>query len=298
MQTTRLFEILYILLSKEHVTAKELAERFEVSTRTIYRDVDTISMAGIPLYTEKGKGGGIRIMPDFIMNKSLLNDTEQEEILSSLQGLAQMKIADSDATLEKLSATFNKTATDWLQVDFSEWGYDNTEMFVTLKSAILKRQVIEFGYLNPMGEASFRQVEPIKLWFKARSWYLKAFCLLRGDARTFKLTRIRNLTITNQTFLKRDEPIQTEPMNNELPPLPLVNFEFRIAASCGYRIVDDFGGGVLQDDGYYLVKLKYPEDDWIYRVILAYGEDIEVLAPLHAREKVHQKIQRINEKYL
>jgi len=302
MQTTRLFEILYVLLSREQVTAKELASRFEVSTRTIYRDIETISIAGIPLYTEKGKGGGIRIMPDFVMNKSILNDNEQEEILSSLQGLAQMNIAQSDATLEKLSATFNKTATDWLEVDFSEWGYDNTELFATLKTAILKGQIIEFGYLNPTGESSFRQVEPIKLWFKSRAWYLKAFCLLRQDARTFKLTRIRNLTLTNQHFLKREEQIQLEEIEpeTETPSVPPVflDFELRIESVCGYRIVDDFGGGKLQSDGSYLVKITCPDNDWIYRMILSYEENIEVLSPPSARENIRKKIEKINEKYL
>lgn len=299
MQTTRLFEILYILLSKERITAKELANRFEVSTRTIYRDIETISMAGIPLYTEKGKGGGIRIMPDFIMNKSLLNDNEQEEILSSLQGLAQMKIAQSDTTLEKLSATFGKTATDWLEVDFSDWGYDNTEIFAVLKTAILKGQIIEFGYLNPTGETSFRQVEPLKLWFKSRAWYLKAFCLLRGDARTFKLTRIRNLTLTNEHFIKRDEPIKPEQVVTEAASVApvLINFEFSVAPIYAHRIIDDFGGGVLQEDGSYLVKITCPEEDWLYGLILSYGEHIEVLAPAFFRGNIHDKIKKINEKY-
>ena len=107
MQTSRLFEIIYILLSKDRVTAKELAERFEVSTRTIYRDIDTISLAGIPVYSEKGKGGGISLLPDFVLNKSILSEGEQREILASLQGLTQIQSADAGQVLQKLSTVFN-----------------------------------------------------------------------------------------------------------------------------------------------------------------------------------------------
>jgi len=296
MQTTRLFEILYILLGKKHTTAKELAQRFEVSTRTIYRDIDALGIAGIPIYTEKGKGGGIRLMPDFILNKSILNDSEQVEILTSLQGLAKLKIAQSDATLEKLSATFGKTATDWLEVDFSQWESGDTDMFTTLKTAILNNQIIEFDYLNPNGEISRRRVEPTKLWFKSRAWYLKTYCLLRRELRTFKLTRIRHLILTDDHFPKREHLPEVKSAF-QAPP-ELLHFQFKIDPICAYRIADDFGGGVLQTDGTYLINLEYPEDDWIYGLILSYGEYLEVLSPPTARDTIRKKIEMINEKYL
>lgn len=295
MQTTRLFEILYILLNKNQITAKELAQRFEVSTRTIYRDIDALGIAGIPIYTEKGKGGGIRLMPDFIMNKSVLNDSEQQEILTSLQGLSQLNTT-SGTTLEKLSATFGKTATNWLEVDFSEWESANTTTFAILKSAILDKKIIEFDYLNPTGTTTRRQVEPTKLWFKSRAWYLKTFCLLRQDARTFKLTRIRNLTLTKTQFLPREIPPRKK--NETEPNYKLVNFKLRVEAEVAYRIVDDFGGGKLQNDGSYLVEICCSEDEWIYGLILSYGEKIEILAPVFAREAFSKRVEKINEKYL
>ena len=297
MQTTRLFEILYILLNKERVTAKELAERFEVSTRTIYRDIEAISMTGVPIYTEKGKGGGIRLMPDFIMNKSVLNDSEQQEILSSLQGLAQLNITQTGATLEKLSATFNKTATNWLEVDFSEWESGNTELFADLKTAILQRQIIEFDYLTSDGQITHRQVEPIKLWFKSKAWYLKTFCLLRQSARTFKLTRIRNLTLTELHFPERDIQSQHEQIESE-EMVSLINFKLRVDPAAAYRIFDDFGNGQLQDDGSYIVNICWTDDDWLYGLILSYGEHIEILEPAYARKLFQKKVEKISRKYL
>jgi len=297
MQTTRLFEILYILLNKERVTAKQLAERFEVSTRTIYRDIDVISMAGVPIYTEKGKGGGISLLPDFVMNKSMLNDTEQQEVLSSLQGLAQLNITQTAATLEKLSATFNKTATDWLEVDFSGWESNNTQIFATLKEAILQHQIIEFDYLTSDGGITHRQVEPVKLWFKSRAWYLKTFCLLRQSARTFKLTRIRNLTLTDLFFPEREMKPNPEKIGTELTE-PIIDFKLKIEPVAAYRIFDDFGNSELQEDGSYIVDISWVEDDWIYGLILSYGEHIEVIDPPHARETFRKKVKKINEKYL
>jgi len=113
MQINRLLEIVYILLNQKNTTAKQLAERFSVSQRTIYRDIDALSLAGIPVYTEKGKGGGISLLPEFVLSKSILSDKEQNEILSSLQGLTNMGTVDSDHALQKLSAVFSKSVTNW-----------------------------------------------------------------------------------------------------------------------------------------------------------------------------------------
>ena len=297
MQTTRLFEILYILLNRERVTAKELADRFEVSTRTIYRDIDALGIAGVPIYTEKGKGGGISLMPDFVMNKSMLNEAEQQEVLSSLQGLAQLNMVQTDTTIEKLSATFNKTATDWLEVDFSEWESNNTQIFATLKEAILQHQIIEFDYLTSDGGVTHRQVEPVKLWFKSRSWYLKTFCLLRQNPRTFKLTRIRNLVLTDLYFPEREIQLNPEQVDTE-PSAPMIDFKLKIDPAAAYRIFDDFGNSELQPDGSYLVDVSWVEDDWIYGLILSYGEYIEVIGPPQARETFCRKVEKINKKYV
>jgi len=181
MQTGRLFEIIYLLLNKERVTARELAERFGVSTRTIYRDIDTISLAGIPVYTEKGKGGGISLLPDFVLSKSVFSEQEQNEILSMLHGLSQLQSADSAQLLQKLSAIFNKTAANWLEVDFSDWNFEREDFWSDLKTAILSRRIAEFDYYSTYSEKTHRRVEPIQLWFKSKAWYLRAYDLTRKD---------------------------------------------------------------------------------------------------------------------
>ena len=300
MQASRLFEIIYLLLNKKRVTAKELAERFEVSTRTIYRDIDTIGLAGIPVYTEKGKGGGISLLPDFVLSKSLLSDEEQNEILSALQGLSYIQAAESGQVLQKLSAIFNKTAANWLEVDFSDWSFANGELFNNFKAAVLEKKLCEFDYYSTYGEKTYRRVEPIQLWFKAKAWYLKAYCLTRQDMRLFKLTRIRNLTVTDEVFQERDllaMPPKTDSPERQRPDVFL---RLKIAPEMAYRVYDEHEWDVeeLQPDGSYIVSIKWPEDQWIYGIILSFGEYIEVLEPAHIRKIMKEKGQKISEKYL
>jgi predicted DNA-binding transcriptional regulator YafY len=154
MQINRLFEIIYILLSKKSITANELAERFEVSVRTIYRDIDTLSSAGIPIYASQGKGGGISLLDDYVLDKSVLSDSEQNEILYALQSLTIAQAPEADKVLARLSSLFNKNRANWIEVDFSPWGSDKnrTCRFTVIKNAILNRQVIEFNYINSSGE--------------------------------------------------------------------------------------------------------------------------------------------------
>ena len=209
MEQSRLFKIVYYLLEKGKSTAPELAEKFEVSIRTIYRDLDAISAAGIPIYASQGKGGGIFIMQDFVLEKSLLSEQEKEQILMALQGISATENNPSDELLIKLGGLFQSKVTNWIEVDFSEW-YKNTpksDIFNLIKRAIFNRCRISFSYFASEGNYSIRTVEPIKLIFKNKDWYLYGFCLLRNDFRFFKLTRIKDLKIQSETFLREVENI-------------------------------------------------------------------------------------------
>ena len=154
----RLFEILYILLQKKKVTAKELAEKFEVSTRTIYRDIEALSSANIPIYMSKGKDGGISILEEYLLNKSILSEEEQNQILVALQSLEKMNIQKERKVLDKVSTIFNKKATDWIKIDFSNWSPSKENTFQIIKTAILNKQIIEFTYYNSIGEETKRIV--------------------------------------------------------------------------------------------------------------------------------------------
>lgn len=174
MEQGRLFKIVYHLLDKGRATAPELAEKFEVSVRTIYRDLDAISAAGIPIYTVQGKGGGIFILPEFVLEKSLLTPQEKEQILMALQGLAAAEDSRTDELLTKLSGLFRVQGANWIEVDFSDW-HKNTagaELFDELKRAVFSCRRVSFSYFAGEGGGTVRTVEPVKLIFKSKDWYL------------------------------------------------------------------------------------------------------------------------------
>jgi len=300
MQTQRLFEILYLLLREKSCTAADLAARFGVSQRTIYRDVDTLSLSGIPVYTSRGKGGGIRLLEDFVLDQSLLNEAEQAEILAALQGLERTRGGDS-LLLAKMSALFRKSSVNWVELDFSDWSYQNGALVTDLKRAILERFVVAFDYYNSAGEKSERRAEPIQLWFKHRGWYLKAYCLAKNDIRLFKLTRIRDLRVSETQFPQRDL-LQSAVEN---PPVPSparsdVTLRLKIAPEMTWRVHDYFDDGLLvcHEDGSFTVTVTWPEDEWVYGFLLSFGEYAEVLEPPHIREILREKLRKNLEKYL
>ncbi|WP_394922487.1 helix-turn-helix transcriptional regulator [uncultured Robinsoniella sp.] len=299
MQINRLFEIIYILLNKKTITARELSEYFGVSRRTICRDVDTLSLAGIPIYTERGRGGGISLLPDFVLNKSILNEHEQNEILSALHSLSNIKADDTSQILRKLSTVFNKTTINWIEVDYVGWSHEN-DYFNNFKLAILERRIAKFDYYNSQGDKIIRRVEPIQLWFKSKSWYLKAFCLTKQEMRLFKLSRIKDLVVTDEHFAERDTPaIYCDPVQESFHNQQKERIKLLIEPEMAFRVFDDFYESMVerQKDGSFLITVEWPEDIWLYNFILSFGKHIEVLEPEHLKNTIKEQAQKIYEKY-
>lgn len=300
MQVHRMFEIIYLLMHKKTLTAKELADQFEVSPRTIYRDIDTLCEAGIPIYTTKGKGGGIRLVDSYILNKSILSEKEQEEILSSLYGLHAVS-GDIEQVLSKLSGLFNKTSPSWIEVDLSQWGADDSGKYQLLRTAILQQRVIVFDYYNSYGQFSRRRVEPLQLWFKHKTWYLRAYCTDKEAVRLFKLTRMKRLEQLEDIFeecpLLRTDGLLPDPPSRQTPSIQLV---LRIDASQAYRVFDEFEEEQItkEQDGSWLVTVEYPEDEWVYGYLMSYGPYAEVLAPANIRDILKERLQLAANRYL
>lgn len=300
MQMNRLFQIVYILINKKTTTARELAERFEVSVRTIYRDIDILSSAGIPVYTSQGKGGGISLLDDYILNKSVLSETEQNEILFALQSFALTQNPETDKVLSKLSNLFNKSKTNWIEVDLSPWGSEKNKAseFTILKNAILNHQIIEFDYYNSSGEKSSRKIEPIKLNFKVHAWYLKGYCLTKQDYRTFKISRMSNIELTQEFFKDRipDGLLKDEKEVNHQKWIPV---QLKIASQGAHRVFDEFNEKDItrNQDGSFMVMTSLPESKWLSQYILSFGTDIEVLSPKGIREKIKEQLNELILKY-
>ena len=301
MQINRLFEIVYILLDKKTVTARELSEHFEVSQRTIYRDVEILSQTGIPIYTTKGKGGGISILSEFVFNKSILSDTEQNEIISALQSLNALNGSSVDPILNKMATLFNKNSSNWIDVDFSHWGSDEMEKekFKLIKTGILDKKVLDFDYYSSYGEKSTRLMEPLKLMFKGQSWYLYGYCRLKCDYRIFKITRIRNISMKDATFERATpENIWTE--TDSSYESRTVNLVLKFDAEMAYRLYDEFSAEDIKTnpDGSFIVKTWIPEGNWVYGYLMSYGERVEVLEPEWMKRKIAEKYEKALKKYL
>ena len=299
MKNSRLFEILYLLVEKRAVTAGELAERLEVSERTIYRDIDALSAAGIPVFTQRGQGGGIRLMDQFVLDKALLSHAQQDEILFALQAILATGGGAEKETLARLTALFRREGTGWLEVDFTDWGSGAAERenFALVKGAILARRPLSFTYYSSAGERSRRTVEPARLVFKGGCWYLSAFCQKRQDWRIFRLMRMENLTAEEGTC-----PPRRPPERLEAPPSPEyrgVELRLRFAPAAAWRVRDYFHPKeiIREPDGCLLVACNFPEDQWLLSFLLSFGSQLEVLSPAYWRELLAEEIKKLSAVY-
>jgi len=301
MQINRLFEIVYLLMDKKSMTAMELAAHFEVSKRTVLRDIDTLTAAGIPIYTTQGKGGGISILDNFVINKTVISDDEQNQILFALQAISTTRHVDTDNLLGRLQCLFEKTNTDWIEVDFSRWAIGTTDKakFDSLKKAIINNRAISFSYSSYHGETNSRKVYPLKLAFKSKSWYLRAFCLLKNDYRTFKINRMRDVEMLADKFDgKAFQVPEIEPSDHQSPLA--IDVKLHFAPQVAYRVYDDFNEQNIfkNEDGSFTVAMSLPNDSGLYDYILSFGTMIEAIEPQIVRDEIIRQTEKIKNKYL
>ena len=300
MQINRLFEIVYLLMHKKKMTADELATHFEVSKRTILRDIDTLSAAGIPVYTMQGKGGGIFLHDRFVLNKTVLSETDQQQILFALQGMSATQHIETKGILSRLRSLFDQAGKDWIEVDFSRWGNQASDRskFDLLKNAVMHERAITFTYYSANGETTKRTAYPLKLVFKSTAWYLQAYCLLRNDFRLFKITRMMHVVLLDDTFDGKAYPVpEMEP--SEYPLTELVEVKLHFDAQVAYRVYDEFleEDMTKNDDGSFTVSMRIPNDYWLYDYILSFGSMVEVIEPQSVRAEIIRQAEQIMKKY-
>jgi len=210
-----------------------------------------------------------------------------------LQGLSSVTTEETAQVLRKMATVFNKDLSTWLEVDFSDWGEETAGFFNLFKTAIHERRVVQFDYYNVYGEKSKRRIEPIQLWFKAKAWYIRGFCLTKQKMRVFKLLRVKNLEIADEHFEERvlpDESLEHEQHNYQFSTIVL-----RIEPEMAYKVYDDFCEDMIerQPDGKYIITTQWTVDNWLFALILSYGEHIEVIEPIYIRERVNEKALKI-----
>lgn len=299
MQESRLFRIVYYLLDKGKSTAPELAEKFEVSVRTIYRDIDIISGMGIPVYATQGKGGGITLLDNFVLDRALLSDQEKEDILMALQGMLATEQYGAEGLLTKLGGLFQSKTMNWIEVDFSGWVKNKPcqDIFNLIKSAIFSRNVISFQYFGSSRAHTQRRVEPLKLVFKSKDWYLYGFCLKCDDCRFFKLTRMKDVEISSDVC--SHEPPADCPAAKVLNIENTVDVTLKFNKKLAFRVYDEFTDHVTEDEqGDLYVQTTLPCNETLYSYLFSFAEYVEVLAPEHVRTQVRKKLAAMQEKYI
>ena len=295
MKINRLTEIILILLNKKNITAKELADKFQVSIRTIYRDIETLSSSGVPVYMNKGKGGGIFLLEDFSINKAILSENDKHSLTLALKALSSIQYPEVNSIINKVGFIKNKNnEEEWIDIDLSRWGskLKKDDKFAKVKDAILNNQLIEFTYVNSLANKSIRKVEPNKLIYKGQSWYLYGYCRLKKDFRLFKISRIKDLILKEEVFEKRSiDSIESNMMEQNVENI--VKLKLKVKREALYRLFDDFDEESIIDnnDGTYEVNIEFPENDWLYGYILSFGPYVEVLEPAHIRNIVLQRMK-------
>jgi predicted DNA-binding transcriptional regulator YafY len=296
LKINRLLGITILLLNRETVTAKELAERFGVSTRTIYRDIDVLSSAGVPVFTNKGNGGGISLLENYSLNKTLISEYESESLLLALKTLKAAKYPEIDTILEKIGAVFKHSETDWVHIDFSPWESTPNEhnKFIEIKKAILDRKRISFEYVSSAGEKTSREIEPMKLIFKGQAWYLWGYCVRKNDFRVFRISRIKNVKVTNEIFKRRNYVDKNQGNETENIRSP-VYLKLKFYPQVLHRLYDDFDDEMIvrNSDGTCTVEVQFPEDEWVYGYLLSFGSYVEILEPQHIRDIIADRAKKL-----
>ena len=301
MQIERLVQMVFYLINHGHVTAKELSDFFNVSTRTIYRDINTLTIAGIPVLSTKGTGGGISLIEGYTIDKSLLSKEEQQSIYQGLQILQAAKYPKAETALSKISAIFRHALEPkWLDIDFSHWGSDEKEKIKIsdLQFAILNKHIITFLYFNSELKKSERVIEPLRLAFKSHAWYIIGYCRLKAEIRTFRLSRIKELQIMPEIF-ERELPADYSLISKcrENCKIPVLKLKFSPEAA--YRLYDEFEEDqvCLHDDGYYYVTVQYELNNWTFHYLLSFGKYVEVMEPETARTMLKKRAADIVKLY-
>lgn len=308
MKVSRLVSIIMILLDKERIGAQELANMFEVSTRTIYRDIDAINMAGIPIRSTSGVGGGFEIMKNYKIDRKVFSTTDISTILTGLSSLSNM--IQSDELVNALAKVKSfipvdrvdeiKLKTDQIHIDLSQWiGYRNVQAYLEIiKIALQENKLLSFEYADRHGNKTEREAEAHQIVLKGNHWYFQGYCYKRNDFRLFKLARISNLKLEKIFFTPRDYQKPLLDFTDILATIQ-IKIKLRIHKSVMDRALDYCMYEDFSPDGdeYYIVTFPFIENEYYYNILLSFGDKCECLEPLHIRTELKRKIYDIANLY-
>lgn len=292
MQIDRILEIANILIEEKKVTAKVLADRFGVSTRTIYRDIDTLTISGMPIEVKKGKNGGIYLVDGYKINKSFLTTDERKDLLNIVNCVKKLDFLETNNVITKLGALFSDAEEDWIELDFFEWGTTSKTDFHEYKNCILNKRIVKIGYCNSNGENTIREIEPLKIYLKGYAWYLVAYCNLANDFRVFKTNRITSFEILNKQHNRTLD--KNFIMQYEKPSVEEFEIVLKFKEEMKFKVFDEFNIKNVKVDpnGDIIVKTLVSSDKWLINYLLGYGEYLEVIEPKWLKKEIVNTLEK------
>ena len=304
MKTDRLVSIIMMLLDKERVSAQELADRFEVSPRTIYRDIETINMAGIPVRSTPGVGGGFEIMQEYKLDKNVFSAADLSAILMGLSSLSGMvrgnELVNALAKVRRFIPAHRakeiELRANQIYIDLSPWmGNRNIQPYLELvKTALQESRLLSFEYADRFGNKTVRTVEPYQIVLKGSHWYFQGYCRKREDFRLFRLSRISSLQMSRETFSPRDYQKPVLDFGDILKTMQ-TTIKLRVQKSAMDRLLDFCTCEHAVPDGeeHYIVNFPFIENEYYYDILISFGDQCECLEPLYVRAEMKRRIQNM-----
>ncbi|NRS15214.1 YafY family transcriptional regulator [Brevibacillus sp. HB1.4B] len=309
MKVERLLAIVIMLLNKRRVSARELSDHFEVSLRTVYRDLETINAAGIPIVAYPGASGGYEIMENFTIDRQYLSLDELVAVIAALKGVhSSTDDKQIGQLLEKIKALLI-TAPSSLQgsahpvvYDFNPWGSTPAiaEKVNRLREAIEKRLRVRITYTKMQGDATERTIEPVKLIIKGYVWYVYGYCLQRQEDRLFRLSRIADMSVLTEEFSPRPYQ-QADKLEwlEEWDTSERISLVLQFSSRVHVRVRDMFEPKAIETmpDGSLLVRTMMTDDEWLNGMLLSFGDALFVHEPVHVRERMRDIVKRMTKLY-
>ena len=308
MKIDRLVSIIMILLEKKRISAQELADMFEVSKRTIYRDVEAISMAGIPVSATPGTSGGIEIMSQYKIDKKVFSRDDLSVLLLGLNSLPKtLRSSEVEHTLAKLKSLVPEGQAEDIEIkasqvliDLSPWfGERNVNRNLEIiKAALEESRLISFTYIDGHSNKSERRAEVYQLVLKGRAWYVQAFCLTKNDFHLFRLSRMAGISLLDEKFLPREYQKPVLDFEETAKKLQ-TTIKLRVHKSILDRLLEFCDFDCINADGeeYYLAEYPFIERDYYYDMLLSFGDKCECMEPPHVREELKKRIESLGRVY-
>lgn len=302
MKIDRLLSITLMLINRPMVTARELSEKYDVTIRTIYRDIEAIIAAGIPVVAYQGKQGGFCLMDNYRIDRQLLTLNDMTSILLALKGLNTALnnefVSDAIEKIESIVPDDKRIIVnqhfDDMVIDLSCWGEPKAQKdrISIISSAVTEKKLLSFRYRNLRGEELLRTIEPMTLILKMNYWYVYGYCRDRDDYRLFRVSRMLDCTSLDTTFVKKNRLFDEKEFFNNQTNVIKIRLKFSLVAKS--KVEEFFADHYVEtlSDGSIIVEVDFPEDEWVYSTLLSYGETVEVLSPPHLRQLIKEKLKK------